>query len=252
MLSRALSRLLATFPLARQRPMIASLPFSSTSANASDQLFIHRDTPDNNPDTPFEFTDENMKRFDALKAMFPEGHQTAAVIPALDLAQRQHGGWLPIAAMHRVADLLEMPRMRVYEVATFYTMFNRQPIGRHHVQVCTTTPCQLRGAEELRDHVCKRLGVKLGETTPDGLFTVTQVECLGACVNAPMIQINDDYYEDLTLSDCDAILAALKSGEKKPKTGPFSSGRHAAEPIHKMTSLTEEPTGPGFGCRSDL
>lgn len=115
------------------------------------------------------------------------------MIPLLDLAQRQHG-WLPISAMHKVADILNLPKMRVYEVATFYTMFMRKPTGKYHVQVCTTTPCWLRGSDDVLSCLKKKLNIGVGETSKDGQWTLSEVECLGACVNAPMVQINDDYY----------------------------------------------------------
>ncbi|KAJ1362429.1 hypothetical protein KIN20_021967 [Parelaphostrongylus tenuis] len=147
-------------------------------------LMVHRDTDANNIKTKFEFSEENRKRLDAIIANYPEGHKAAALIPALDLAQRQHG-WLPISAMHEVARILEVPRMRAYEVATFYTMFNRQPVGKYFLQVCATTPCMLRGAETITATIEKNLGIHVGETTKDGLFTLAEVECLGACANAP-------------------------------------------------------------------
>ena len=168
----------------------------------------------------------------------------------LDLAQRQNGGWLPISAMHHVAEVIGMPRMRVYEVATFYTMFMRNPIGKYHIQICTTTPCWLRGSDEILAAIKDNLAIGVGETTKDKLFTLSEVECLGACVNAPMVQINDDYYEDLTVNDTNEILEDLKAG-KKPAAGP-RSGRYAAEPFGALTSLTETPPGPGFGVRADL
>lgn len=115
------------------------------------------------------------------------------MIPLLDLAQRQQG-WLPISAMHKVAEVLGLPNMRVYEVATFYTMFLRKPTGTYHVQVCTTTPCWLKGSDEILDACKRKLGIGVGETTKDMKFTISEVECLGACVNAPMIAVNDDYY----------------------------------------------------------
>lgn len=217
-----------------------------TAALPSSHLFVHRD---DDHDEPFEFTKENLQRAKALMNIYPEGHKAAAVLPVLDLAQRQHG-WLPISAMHKVAELLGMPRMRVYEVATFYTMYNRKPIGKHHVQVCTTTPCMLCGSTEIMDAIKDKLGLKEGETTADGLFTLGSVECLGACVNAPMVQIDDDYYEDLTVKDIEDILGELKAG-KKPKPGPRSS-RFACEPISGLTSLTKPPYGPGFRVRDDL
>ncbi|EYB82144.1 hypothetical protein Y032_0366g9 [Ancylostoma ceylanicum] len=217
--------------------------------NGATGLMVHRDSDVNNTKVKFAFNEENKKRLDAIIANYPEGHKAAALIPALDLAQRQHG-WLPISAMHEVARILEVPRMRAYEVATFYTMFNRQPVGKYFLQVCATTPCMLRGAETITETIEKKLGIHVGETTKDGLFTLAEVECLGACVNAPMIQINDDYYEDLTVQDVEDILSDLKAG-RRPQPGP-RSGRLAAEPMGKMTSLIEEPKGPGFGLQAAL
>lgn len=165
----------------------------TTSSLQHDSLFVHRDTPEDNPDIPFEFSSENQKRVEAILAIYPEGHKRAAMIPLLDLAQRQYG-WLPISAMHKVAEILNLPKMRVYEVVTFYTMFMRKPTGKYHVQVCTTTPCWLRGSDEILEAVKKNLNIEVGETSKDMMWTISEVECLGACVNAPMIQINDDYY----------------------------------------------------------
>ncbi|XP_076035845.1 NADH dehydrogenase ubiquinone [Oratosquilla oratoria] len=217
---------------------------------SSDNLFVHRDSTSNNVDTSFEFTSDNLKRAEAIMSIYPDGHKRAAVIPLLDLAQRQVGGWLPLSAMHAVAKLLSMPRMRVYEVATFYTMYMRNPVGKYHIQVCTTTPCWLRGSEEVMDAIKNKLGIKVGETTKDNLFTLSEVECLGACVNAPMFQVNDDYYEDLTVADTEEILDMLSEG-KKPRAGP-RSGRFAAEPAGGLTSLNAPPPGPGFMVRDDL
>lgn len=231
---------------------IRCVPLHSTPQNngGGKHLFVHRDSPGNNPDTPFEFSAENMTRIKAIMENYPEGHKAAAaVIPVLDLAQRQHG-WLPISAMNAVAELLGLSRMRVYEVATFYTMFNRSPVGKYHLQVCTTTPCMLCDSTGIVETIKNKLKIDMGETTTDGLFTLTEVECLGACVNAPMVKINDDYYEDLTKKDMEFILDELKAG-RKPKGGPYN-GRYAAEPIEGLTSLTEPPTGPGFGVRDDL
>merc|ERR1711863_98579 len=128
-----------------------------------DGIFVHRDTPENNADTPFVFTKENKARADAILAIYPDGHKRAAVIPLLDLAQRQNGGWLPISAMHHVAEVIGMPKMRVYEVATFYTMFMRNPAGKHHIQVCTTPPCWLRGSDEILNAIKTNLGIGVGE-----------------------------------------------------------------------------------------
>ncbi|KAI5092802.1 NADH dehydrogenase [ubiquinone] flavoprotein 2, mitochondrial, partial [Silurus meridionalis] len=212
-------------------------------------FFQHRDTSENNPNTPFEFTPENLKRIEAIIKNYPEGHKQAATIPVLDLAQRQHG-WLPISAMNKVAEILDISPMRVYEVATFYTMFNRQPLGKYHVQVCTTTPCMLCDSDSILQAIQNKLGIKVGETTADGLFTLVEVECLGACVNAPMVQINDNYYEDLKPSDIEHIIDELKAG-RVPSPGP-RSGRFSCEPAGGLTSLTGPPPGPGFGVRPDL
>ncbi|GFR94566.1 NADH dehydrogenase (Ubiquinone) flavoprotein 2 [Elysia marginata] len=228
---------------------------SCSAAVAGGHSFVHRDSPSNNPDTPFEFTPENLKRCETIIANYPKGHEAAACIPLLDLAQRQNDNWLPISAMHKVSEMLKMPRMRVYEVATFYTMFNREPVGKYFVQICTTTPCMLGGvgSDVILDAIRENLGIDVGQTTEDKMFTLTEVECLGACVNAPMVQINDDYYEDLTVEDMKRILNELKQG-KKPKAGPQSGQNHrfASEPKTGLTALTEPPTGPGFGVRADL
>ncbi|MCW2391225.1 NADH-quinone oxidoreductase subunit E [Sphingobium sp. B1D7B] len=172
----------------------------------------------------FAWTPENAEQAKKVIARYPEGRQQSAVMPLLDLAQRQVGaetntqGWLPIPVIEYVAAQLDMPFMRAYEVATFYTMYNLAPVGRFHVQVCGTTPCMLRGSDDVLD-ACTKRGLKKGTTTADGLFTLTEVECLGACANAPMVQINDDNYEDLTFDSMTAILDDLAAG-KQPKIGP--------------------------------
>lgn len=172
----------------------------------------------------FQWTPENASKANEAIARYPEGRQVSAVIPLLDLAQRQVGaetntqGWLPIPVMEFVAKELDTSYIRVLEVATFYTMFNLAPVGRFHVQVCGTTPCMLRGSDDLFA-ACTKRGLRKGHTTGDGLFTLTEVECLGACANAPMVQINDDNYEDLTEESMGAILDALAAG-KTPKPGP--------------------------------
>ena len=172
----------------------------------------------------FAWTEANAKAAKKIIARYPPGRQMSAVLPLLDLAQRQVGaetgtqGWLPIPVMEYVAAELDMPVIRILEVATFYTMFNLGPVGRFHVQVCGTTPCMLRGSDDVLD-ACYSRGLKKGHTTDDGLFTLTEVECLGACANAPMVQINDDNYEDLTGESMGAILDAFARGET-PKPGP--------------------------------
>jgi len=172
----------------------------------------------------FQWTDANAKVAAEIIARYPAGRQMSASIPLLDLAQRQVGaetntqGWLPIPVMEFVGKQIDMPYVQALEVATFYTMFNLVPVGRFHVQVCGTTPCMLRGSDDVFD-ACYKRGLKKGHTTDDGLFTLTEVECLGACANAPMVQINDDNYEDLTSESMTAILDALASGQT-PKPGP--------------------------------
>lgn len=185
----------------------------------------------------FEFTAENLKRAQAHIAKYPPGRQASAVLPLLDLAQRQHGGWLPRAAMDRVAGMLGMAPIRVYEVATFYTMLNLRPVGRYLLQACTTTPCWLRGSDEVVRACQSKLGVSVGGTTPDGLFTLVEVECLGACVNAPILQVNDDFYEDLDGPATEALLDALRQGHPPP---PGSvAGRRGSEPVGGRTTLLE-------------
>jgi NADH-quinone oxidoreductase subunit E len=172
----------------------------------------------------FAFTAENVEQAKKVIARYPEGRQASAVMALLDFAQRQVGaetntqGWLPVPVIEYVADYLDMPYMRAYEVATFYTMYNLAPVGRFHVQVCGTTPCMLRGSDDVFS-ACKNKGLVKGATTPDGLFTLNEVECLGACANAPMVQINDDNYEDLTYDSMTAILEDLAAG-RQPKIGP--------------------------------
>ena len=172
--------------------------------------------PDVAQPASFAFTAENFAHAQAIIAKYPPGRQASAVLGLLDLAQRQHDNWLPRAAMDVVADMLEMSRIRVYEVATFYTMFNLTPVGRHLLQICTTTPCWLRGSAEVVAACERKLGIKMRETTPDGLFTMTEVECLGGCVNAPIVQVNDDFYEDLDARSTEALLDALRRGERPP------------------------------------
>jgi NADH-quinone oxidoreductase E subunit len=188
--------------------------------------------------TKFLFNSENIKAIDGILLKYPESWKASAVMPLLDLAQRQSDGWLPRVAMDCVADMLSMPRIRVYEVATFYTMYNLNPIGKYHVQVCTNLPCWLRGSDEVVDSCKKKLGIGFSETSEDGLFTLTEVECLGACVNAPMMQINDDFYEDLDSNSTETILTVLSTG-RKVKTGS-QIGRFTCEPINGLTVLTHQ------------
>lgn len=176
---------------------------------------------------PFTFTKENMEKVKFHIAKYPEGRQASAVLPLLDLAQRQSGGWLPKTAIEAVAELLAMPVIRVFEVASFYTMFNLNPVGKYHLQLCGTTPCWLRGAAELKER-CHHLGIQEGGITEDGNFSLVEVECLGACVNAPVVQINDDFYEDLTPDQLENLLDKLAQGQL---CAPGSqTGRQASAP----------------------
>ncbi len=188
----------------------------------------------------FQWTPENAEKVKVVIGRYPPGRQQSAVMPLLDLAQRQVGaetntqGWLPIPVIEFVAKELGMPYIRAYEVATFYTMYNLAPVGRYHVQVCGTTPCMLRGSDDVF-RACKDKGLKKGATTPDGLFTLTEVECMGNCANAPMIQVNDDNYEDLTYETTAKILEALALGDV-PKAGP-QVDRQFSAPITGPTTL---------------
>eukprot|EP00835_Amoeboradix_gromovi_P005070 NODE_443_length_8546_cov_0.160057.p4 type:complete len:227 gc:universal NODE_443_length_8546_cov_0.160057:4852-4172(-) len=178
----------------------------------SDKLFLHRNTNLNNPSIKFEFNSSNLKLAKQIISQYPVNYEKAAMIPLLDLAQRQNG-FLSISCMNYVSSLLRVPPMRVYEVASFYTMFNREPIGKYHIQVCTTTPCELCGSSKIVDAIKKHLNIDFGETTKDKLFTLSSVECAGACVNAPVMAVNDDYFEDLNESTTISILDSLKQGK---------------------------------------
>ncbi len=186
----------------------------------------------------FKFTSENLKWARDKIREYPKGKQASAVIPVLWRAQEQNEGWTSEAAVRYVADLLDMPYIRVYEVATFYTMFQLAPVGkRAHIQVCGTTPCMLRGAEDLIK-VCKRkIAAHAHELSGDGQMSWEEVECLGACTNAPMVQIFKDVYEDLTPEDLEGIIDDLAAG-RTPKTGPYN-GRQFSAPIGELTSLTD-------------
>jgi NADH-quinone oxidoreductase E subunit len=175
-------------------------------------------------------------------ARYPAGKQASAVMALLDIVQRQMGrqtgsAWVPRIAMDVVAKRLGMAAIRVYEVATFYLMYNVKPVGKFHLQVCTTTPCWLRGSDDIVSACKKASGIKeFGQTSEDGLFTMTEVECLGGCVNAPILQINDDYYEDLDAERAEALLQSLKSGASLAPAGS-TIGRQASAPVSNQTTL---------------
>ncbi|GMM31369.1 hypothetical protein DAMA08_041140 [Martiniozyma asiatica (nom. inval.)] len=210
---------------------------------------VHRDTLQNSQSDIFTFSKENLSRADAIIAKYPPQYKKGACMPLLDLAQRQEG-FTSISAMNYVAKMLDMPPMRVYEVATFYTMYQRKPVGKYHVQVCTTTPCQLCNSDMVMETIMKDLNLKPGEISKDGLFSLEEVECLGACSNAPMIQVNDDFFEDLqTKEEVEAVLASFKQG-KVPKVG--TNRRQDCEPFTGPKTLTEEPLDVRKITRNDL
>ncbi len=206
------------------------------------------------PDTPelrerwgnWSFNPAWKAKADEAISHYPAGRQKSAVMALLDYAQRQVGeetgtqGWLPIPVMEYVAGYLDMPIIRVVEVATFYTMYNLVPVGKFHVQVCGTTPCMLRGSDDILA-ACYKRGMRKGHTTEDGMWTLTEVECMGNCATAPMVQINDGNYEDLNTERLDAVLDALVAGET-PKEGTQEPGRHTSEPSGGPTTLKEMVT----------
>lgn len=177
----------------------------------------------------FVFTKENLAKVQEILSHYPEKRQHSAILPLLDMAQRQNDGYLDHDVIEYVADIISMPYMRAYEVATFYTMFNLKPVGKYHIQICGTPPCCLRGADSIIDYCKSELKIGIGETTDDGMFSISEVECVGACVNAPVVQINDDYYEDISVEIMKDILSNLKRGEKV-KIGS-QIGRQNSAPI---------------------
>ncbi len=184
----------------------------------------------------FAFSPENLDKSKAIIAKYPDGCQASAVLPMLDLAQRQNGGWVSREAMQHVAELLDMAPIRVYEVATFYEMFNLEPVGEHIVRVCTTTPCMLCGAGDVLEACKDELRVDVRGTTDDGKFTLQEFECLGACVNAPIVWIDDDFYEDLDAGAIRDILRRLRAGER-PAPGS-ATGRQTSAPASGPKTLT--------------
>lgn len=168
----------------------------------------------------FSFNKENLARAEKIVMKYPEGRQKSATLPLLDIAQRQNGGWLSVPVIEYVANYLKQPYIRIYEVASFYSMFNLKPVGKYHIQVCGTTPCWLCGSDEVTKEFEKLTSAKKGGTSADGLFTITEVECLGACTNAPMVQINDDYHENL---DNNTIKDLVEKMKKDSLSGPTNT-----------------------------
>jgi NADH-quinone oxidoreductase subunit E len=203
---------------------------------------------------PSGFSFKKSKDVKEILARYPAGFQRSAIMPLLDLAQRQmasegekakpvFGGWIPRAAMDEIAQIVGQPAIKVYEVATFYSMYNLAPVGKFLVQLCTTTPCWLCGSADLVKACTEHLGISVGQTTEDGYFTLVEVECLGACVNAPMVQINDDYYEDLTPEKLVSLLDDLKAG-KKPAIGS-QTGRAGSMAVKGPTTLEKQAKSSG-------
>ena len=189
---------------------------------------------DNQPDS-FAFTRENEAETKRIVAKYPKGREASAVMPLLDLAQRQHDNWIPMKAIELIAKKLDMAEIRVLEVATFYTMFNLKPVGKYFLQACTTTPCWLRGSDNMMRCIKDRYGISSGETSECGRFTLLEVECLGACVNAPILQVNDDFYEDLDYASTGALLDSLEADE--PLLVGSVTGRSGSESASGATSL---------------
>jgi NADH-quinone oxidoreductase E subunit len=190
---------------------------------------------ENQPDS-FAFTAESEEQIKVILAKYPADRKASAVMPLLDLAQRQHQNWIPMKAIEEIASRLDMAQIRVLEVASFYTMYNLKPVGKYFLQACTTTPCMLRGSDDMMRCIKDRLNIASGETSECGNFSLLEVECLGACVNAPILQVNDDFYEDLDYQTTGELLDSLAAGEPLP-VGSVK-GRQGSESEQGATSLT--------------
>lgn len=211
----------------------------------------HRKDETNTPEHHFDFTSENQEIVETILGKYPDNYKGSAIMPLLDLAQRQCGNFLPVAAMKKVARICGASDASVFEVATFYTMYNRERVGKYFIQLCGTTPCMVCGSEEIKQAIESHLGIKTGQTTQDGMFTLIEVECLGACVNAPMIQINDDFYESLDVKTTVEVLEACKKGTPPTLTKWGSlpmNGQISCEGPQGKTSLLSGPERKPF-CR---
>jgi len=194
---------------------------------------ISKDQPEN-----FEFNSENLELSKKIIKKYPIGKQQSSVMPLLYLVQKQNNNWIPLVGMKYVAKMLNIPYIRVYEVATFYTMYNLSPVGNYFIQVCTTTPCMIRGAYEIVESCKQKISEKENILSKNKTCSWMEVECLGACVNAPMVQINDDYFEDLNKEKMEKIIDQILNNEK-PKPGSYK-GRKSSEPENNRKSLIEE------------
>jgi len=189
----------------------------------------------------FAFSKENEAEIKRIVAKYPKGRQASAVMPLLDLAQRQHNNWIPMKAIELIAQKLDMAEIRVLEVATFYTMFNLKPVGKYFLQACTTTPCWLRGSDEMMRAIKDRYNISSGQTSACGRFSLLEVECLGACVNAPILQVNDDFYEDLDYQTTNQLLDSLEADKPFPVGSVL--GRSGSEAVGGATTLGAVKSG---------
>ncbi|KAK8955051.1 hypothetical protein KSP39_PZI002415 [Platanthera zijinensis] len=237
-----------------QSPSVsAAAAAAETSRSYSTALNYHIDSPDNNPNMKWEFSANNLEKVKEILSHYPSNYKQSGVIPLLDLAQQQHGGWLPVSAMNEIARIIEVAPIRVYEVATFYSMFNRTKVGKYHLLVCGTTPCMISGSRDIENALLKHLGVKRNEVTKDGLFSIGEMECMGCCVNAPMIAIADysngsegysyNYYEDVTPKRVIEIVEMLRKGQSPP-VGTQNPNRTRGGPEGGNTTLLGEPKPP--------
>lgn len=244
-LATATRRFVPPILSSREPTQLSAFNGVASRRHGSSESF-HVESEDNKQTTMFDFTEDNYERVHKILSKYPANYKQSGIIPLLDLAQRQSGGWLPVAAMDKVASIVGVAPSRVYEVASFYTMFNRQKVGKYFIQLCGTTPCMICGSEDIKQTIENHLGIKSGETTKDGMFTLLEVECLGACANAPMVQLNDDYYECLTPKSMIELLEACKAG-KAPPMGKWGSlpmnGQVSCEGPRGKTSLFEIPEG---------
>lgn len=230
------------------RTAVRSMHVAATTAQSA-QMSSHRVDDSNTADQHFDFNDENYERVRAVLGKYPTNYKQSGIIPLLDIAQRQVGNFLPLAAMNKVAEICEVPPMRVYEVAAFYTMFNREKVGKYFIQLCGTTPCMVCGSEEIKQTISDYLGIHDGETTKDGKFTLLEVECLGACVNAPMVQLNDDFYENLTPETTIEMLQACEKDEPLPMKTWGSRPMNGQESCEGPQGKTTLSTVVGPTCR---
>ncbi|KAJ4769715.1 hypothetical protein LUZ62_053972 [Rhynchospora pubera] len=253
MAARLMTKRLLQMGLGAPLRLPLPLQIGSRCRSFSTALNYHIDSPDNKSDMTWHFSQPNLQKVQDILSHYPSNYKQSAIIPLLDLAQQQHGGWLPVAAMNAIANIVQVAPIRVYEVATFYTMFNRSKVGKYHLLVCGTTPCMIRGSRDIEETLLKHLAVKRNEVTKDGMFCVGEMECMGCCVNAPMIAVADyskgsegysyNYYEDVTPKRVVEIVEMLRKGEAPP-VGTQNPDRIKSGPAGGNTTLLGEPKPP--------